>query len=146
MSESDRRVVRDLADLLDERRLSEIEYERDGLRIRVVRGAARTASRPEDPEPSVPPPPAAERREADESVRPILSPMVGTFYAAPSPESADFVQVGDRVRKGQVVCIIEAMKLMNEIESDHEGVLARRLVENAHGVEFGQALFEVAVD
>ena len=81
----------------------------------------------------------------DDATQSIVSPMVGTFYSAPSPDAPAFVQVGDRVSKGQSVCIIEAMKLMNEIESDCDGVVARRLVENGQGVEFGQSLFEIAV-
>ncbi len=150
MSEADRESIRVLADLLDEKELSEIEFEHNGLRVRVARSvtaaqteAVPTTSRPPSVE-SVPP--ATPSDEADDATRSILSPMVGTFYAAPSPESPAFVQVGDRVRKGQVVCIIEAMKLMNEIESEHDGVVVQRLVEDAQGVEFGQALLEVKVD
>lgn len=73
----------------------------------------------------------------------ITSPMVGTFYASAEPGSAAFVAVGQRVTKGQVVCIIEAMKIMNEIESEHDGVVTAVLAENAHPVEYGQALFRV---
>ncbi|AWB09493.1 biotin carboxyl carrier protein [Thermodesulfobium acidiphilum] len=73
----------------------------------------------------------------------IKSPMVGTFYRSPSPNSPPFVEVGDYVKKGQVVCIIEAMKLMNEIESEVEGVIKEILVENAMPVEFGQPLMVV---
>ena len=73
----------------------------------------------------------------------IKSPMVGTFYTSPEPGAPPFVDVGQRVRKGQTVCIIEAMKLMNEIEAEFDGVLAQRLVENAQPVEFGQTLFVV---
>jgi len=77
---------------------------------------------------------------------PIVSPMVGTFYAAPSPDAAVFVRQGDHVSKGQVVCIVEAMKLMNEIESEVSGTVVRVAVENAAPVEFGQALFMVEPD
>ncbi len=73
----------------------------------------------------------------------IKSPMVGTFYTSPEPGAPPFVEVGARVRKGQTVCIIEAMKLMNEIESEYDGVVKSRLVENAQPVEFGQTLFVV---
>ena len=69
--------------------------------------------------------------------------MVGTVFLAASPESPPFVEVGDRVKKGQVVCIIEAMKLMNEIECEHDGVIAERLVDNGQGVGFGQPLFRI---
>jgi acetyl-CoA carboxylase biotin carboxyl carrier protein len=73
----------------------------------------------------------------------IKSPMVGTLYTAPEPGAPPFVEVGARVKKGQTVCIIEAMKLMNEIESEYDGVVKSRLVENAQPVEFGQTLFVV---
>lgn len=73
----------------------------------------------------------------------ITSPMVGTFYNAPEPGAPPYVSVGQRVTKGQVVCIIEAMKIMNEIESEHDGVVTAVLAENAHPVEYGQALYRV---
>jgi acetyl-CoA carboxylase biotin carboxyl carrier protein len=81
--------------------------------------------------------------QEDESHRliTVTAPLVGTFYRAPSPEAAPFVEVGDSVKKGQVICIIEAMKLMNEIESEADGVVARVLVENSHPVEYGEPLF-----
>ncbi len=73
----------------------------------------------------------------------INSPLVGTFYAAPSEDAEAFVKVGDRVKKGQIVAIVEAMKLMNEIESEYDGVITEILVDNATGVEYGEALFVV---
>jgi acetyl-CoA carboxylase biotin carboxyl carrier protein len=76
----------------------------------------------------------------------IKSPMVGTFYRSPSPDSPPFVEVGDYVKKGQVICIIEAMKLMNEIESEVDGVIKEILVENAMPVEFGQPLMVVEIE
>jgi acetyl-CoA carboxylase biotin carboxyl carrier protein len=88
----------------------------------------------------------AQADDRDSGLVPIVSPMVGTFYAAPSPEAAAFVRQGDRVSKGQVVCIVEAMKLMNEIESEVSGTIVRVAVENAQPVEFGQALFLVEPD
>jgi acetyl-CoA carboxylase biotin carboxyl carrier protein len=87
------------------------------------------------PEPAAP---------ADENLLEIKSPMVGSFYRAPSPGAKSYVEVGQRVEAGQVVCIIEAMKLMNEIEADVSGTIVKVLVENAQPVEFGQALFVVA--
>jgi acetyl-CoA carboxylase biotin carboxyl carrier protein len=74
----------------------------------------------------------------------MKSPMVGTFYRAPNPESPDFVKVGDRVKVGQTLCIIEAMKLLNEIESEFDGVVQQILVDNAQGVEFDQPLYVIA--
>ncbi len=75
--------------------------------------------------------------------RAIRSPIVGTFYRSPSPDAPVYVNVGDRVRKGQVVCIVEAMKLMNQVESDLDGIVAEILVENAQPVQFGQDLFRL---
>ena len=147
---ADTRVVREdveaLADILEEKGLTEIEYEREGIRIRVARAAAPAAPAggPEQAAPASHP--NAEGPAAAGLFQEIKSPMVGTFYVASSPESSPFVELGSRVRKGQVVCIIEAMKLMNEIESDCEGVVAERLVENAEGVEFDQPLFRIAAD
>ncbi len=81
---------------------------------------------------------------ANDQLAIVNSPFVGTFYRSPSPEAPSFVEVGQRVRKGQVLCIVEAMKLMNEIEADADGVIAAILVENLHSVEYGQALFKLS--
>jgi acetyl-CoA carboxylase biotin carboxyl carrier protein len=95
---------------------------------------------------AAPAPQAAEKPEkaADENLVEIKSPMVGTFYRAPSPGAQPYVQVGERVTPGQVVCIIEAMKLMNEIESEVSGTIEKVMVENEQPVEYGQALFLVS--
>jgi len=88
---------------------------------------------------------AAEPETAQPPAGHILkSPMVGTFYRAPNPESPNFAKVGDTVIKGQTLCIIEAMKLLNEIESDHDGIVQAILVENGQGVEFDQPLFVIS--
>ena len=84
---------------------------------------------------------AAQAAAGAENLLAITSPMVGTFYRAPAPDADPYVEVGDRVEVGQTVCIIEAMKLMNEIESEHRGRVVKILVENAQPVEFGQKLF-----
>jgi acetyl-CoA carboxylase biotin carboxyl carrier protein len=134
--------VRALLELLREYGLTEIEVEREGERIRLRREA------PAPPAPATPPattgvgavPPAAEPRPAALAIE---APMVGTFYRAPAPEAAPFVRAGDVVKKGQVVCIIEAMKLMNEVESKVAGRVVKVLVENAQPVEYGQPLFLV---
>jgi len=89
---------------------------------------------------------AAADPESDPSLTDVDCPMVGTFYRSPSPEAQPFVQLGDRVSKGQTLCIIEAMKLMNEIESDLDGVVAAILVDNAQPVQFGQPLFKIKTD
>lgn len=144
----DRATIEALVGILDEKALTEVEYEADGLRVRVARTGAPVAA--------VPPPQGAAAisakagTEAPSASSPdgkiVESPMVGTFYVASSPEAPPYVEVGDRVKKGQVVCIIEAMKLMNEIECEYEGVVAECLVENAQGVEFGQPLFRITAD
>ncbi len=74
----------------------------------------------------------------------ITSPMVGTFYRAASPDSAPFIDIGSTIKKGETLCIIEAMKILNEIESDKEGTISRILIENGQPVEFGQPLFEIS--
>ena len=81
--------------------------------------------------------------KAEANVKTITSPLVGTFYAAPSPDDAPFVSVGDTVKKGQVIGIVEAMKLMNEIESEHDGVITEIMVNNGDMVEYGQVLIKV---
>jgi acetyl-CoA carboxylase biotin carboxyl carrier protein len=90
-----------------------------------------------------PKPTAAEEPEEEENLHFVTSPIVGTFYRAPSPDSDPYVKVGDFVEKGQVLCIVEAMKLMNEIESDASGTIVKVFQENAEPIEFGQRLFAV---
>ena len=142
------REIRRLADLLRDYGLSEIEVEREGVRIRLRREPAPVTAAPAGPAVRAPGPPAAPvpaasaGRDADEAhLLTVEAPMVGTFYRAPSPDAQPFVRDGDRVKKGQVVCIIEAMKLMNEIESKVAGRVVKVLVENTQSVEYGQPLF-----
>ncbi|CAM3097182.1 acetyl-CoA carboxylase biotin carboxyl carrier protein [Corallococcus sp. ZKHCc1 1396] len=92
---------------------------------------------------SAPPPAAAPEKPAEKPGHQVTSPFVGTFYRTPAPDQPAFVDVGSVVRKGQVLCIVEAMKLMNEIESEVSGKIAEVLVENGRPVEFGQALFRI---
>jgi acetyl-CoA carboxylase biotin carboxyl carrier protein len=125
--------------------LAEIEVEQDGTRIRVVREHAPAAALPAriaEPVPLVQPAPA-DAVAVDSTLIPVEAPMVGTFYRAPAPGAEPFVGEGDVVKQGQVLCIIEAMKLMNEIESKLAGRIARILVENGQPVEYGQHLFLV---
>jgi acetyl-CoA carboxylase biotin carboxyl carrier protein len=132
-------LTRRLAALLDELSLSEVEVEAGDIRVRVQRAAALA------PAPVIPALAAEERPLVADTVSPALvtveAPMVGTFYRASSPTADPYVQEGDVVKEGQVLCIIEAMKLMNEIESKIGGRIARILVENGHAVEYGQPLF-----
>jgi acetyl-CoA carboxylase biotin carboxyl carrier protein len=139
---------------MQENGLEEIEYEQSGLHIRLKRASERPIPPPvaaapqiEAPAPSMPAP--ASPRDAGKpsasaaDVHLIKSPIVGTYYSAPSPEAEPFVTVGARVESGQVLCIIEAMKLMNEIESDVAGEVAQVFVENGHPVEYGESLFGI---
>jgi acetyl-CoA carboxylase biotin carboxyl carrier protein len=93
--------------------------------------------------PAAAPAPKADAKPADKPGVLVTSPFVGTFYRAPSPESPPFVEVGQKVKKGQTLCIVEAMKLMNEIEAEQDGTVAEMLVQNATPVEFGEALFRI---
>ena len=157
--------IQQLIDLLIEREVAEFEMERDGMRIRILRQAAAAGShvrvssgnssgepayRPTEaavaPAPAPyqePAAPEAEPESPAENHHVLKSPMVGTFFAAPSPDAPPFVNVGDRVHVGQVLCIVEAMKLMNEIESEFAGEIVRIHVENGQPVEYGQPLYTI---
>ncbi|HVQ77564.1 MAG TPA: acetyl-CoA carboxylase biotin carboxyl carrier protein [Candidatus Binatia bacterium] len=136
--------LRDLAALIVEYGLAEVEVEQAGTRIRVVRERAATAAASPAPEPPGPARTETASAESEASLAHLVkmeAPMVGTFYRAPNPEAAPYVSEGDVVKEGQVICVIEAMKLMNEVEVRVTGRIARILVENAQAVEFGQPLF-----
>jgi acetyl-CoA carboxylase biotin carboxyl carrier protein len=142
------REIRRLAELLRDYSLTEVEVEREGVRVRLRREPPPMAGVPALPgvpapaSPAVATTPATAAAEASEAhLLTIEAPMVGTFYRAPSPDAQPFVRDGDRVKKGKVVCIIEAMKLMNEIESKVAGRVVKVLVENTQPVEYGQPLF-----
>jgi len=151
-----------LAEVLRRHDLSEVEVEEGGVRIYVRRGgggepamfAATHAPAPlahpvhTPAAPTASAPPAASTPSTDTSdgnVAYVTSPFVGTFYRAPSPDMSPFVDVGTRIKKGQVLCIVEAMKLMNEIESEIEGSIVQILVENGQAVEYGEPLFKIKV-
>jgi len=138
-------LTRRLAGVLAELGLSEVEIESKDVRVRVQRAVAAVAAAPAlTPAPAAPATPA-ERPLVADAVSPALvtleAPMVGTFYRSPSPTADPFVNEGDVVKESQVLCIIEAMKLMNEIESKVGGRIAKILVENGQAVEYGQPLF-----
>jgi acetyl-CoA carboxylase biotin carboxyl carrier protein len=135
------REIRRLADLLRDYGLTEVEVEREGVRVRLRREPAALAAPPAAAAPAAVAPTAAAAAASEAHLLTIEAPMVGTLYRAPSPDAQPFVRDGDRVKKGQVVCIIEAMKLMNEIESKVAGRVVKVLVENAQAVEYGQPLF-----
>jgi len=148
----DPKLVRKLADILRETELSEIEIEQGDLKIRVARQltAAPAVSYVAAPAAAAPSPlsiPAPSPTSEAAAVAPaaslkdaIKSPMVGTVYMAPQPGAADFIKVGDKVKQGQTLLIIEAMKTMNPIPSPREGVVAQILVSDAQPVEFGEPL------
>ncbi len=150
--------VERLLDFMGKHGLEEFEYERGGLRIHLKKPATHSSSRhsvaPEivvaNPGPTAAAPhAAAPARESAveaahrEDLHVVKSPIVGTFYEAPSPGAEPFVHAGDHVESGQVLCIIEAMKLMNEIESDVAGEVMRIFVENGQPVEYGEPLFAI---
>jgi acetyl-CoA carboxylase biotin carboxyl carrier protein len=156
----DLRYVKKLVDMLDGSSVDSIEISTEkGVRIRIAKtsqqrqfqvaaptpapapAAAPVAAQPAAPAPPVAPPPPREPDRAQ--VVEVKSPMVGTFYAAPEPGGTPYVAVGDRIRRGQVLCIIEAMKIMNELESEVEGVVKEISAQDAHPVEYGQVLFRV---
>jgi acetyl-CoA carboxylase biotin carboxyl carrier protein len=137
--------VHHLVELLRKHDLTELEVEHQGLRIRVRRGGAGTDAGPAEPARPVQEPlgePAAAAPEiARDALVPVTSPIVGTFYRSPSPDADPYVEEGDYVKKGQVLCIVEAMKLMNEIESEVDGRIHKILAESTKPVEYGQPLF-----
>ena len=144
--------VRELAELMNEHGLSEIRF-REGetaLCLRrgplgqpvVVSAPALPAAAPAAPA-TAPAGTAPAAPAQDEGLVPIKSPMVGTFYRAPAPDAPPYAEVGDRITEETVLCIVEAMKLMNEIKAETAGIVAEILVENGHPVEFGQPLFRI---
>ena len=156
--------IKELVDLVSRRGLAGLEIERAGFRIR-IEGAPRAASAPRGYEPALvaepvatappaaipapaagagaPLPPGPPSSGEREGFHLVTSPIVGTFYRAANPDADPFVKVGDAVEKGQTLCIVEAMKLMNEIEAEQDGTVAEILVQNATPVEFGEALFRI---
>ncbi|NCO82881.1 MAG: acetyl-CoA carboxylase, biotin carboxyl carrier protein [Nitrospirae bacterium CG_4_10_14_3_um_filter_44_29] len=132
--------LKGLIELLKDTDITELQIEKDGSKVKIRREKRLSSielSRPAAAHEK----PAAETAEDAQRLITVTSPIVGTFYRSSSPEGESFVQVGSIVKKGQVLCIIEAMKLMNEIESEVEGVIVRILVENGHSVEYGEPLF-----
>ena len=163
--------LRELIDLITENGLTSFELEREGFRVKVGRGtlsedqsaqspilpggsesqtaagaAAQTGSSVQSIPTSAPPHPGAQAEEAasvDQDLHIIISPIVGTFYRSPSPTAESFVRIGSQVEPNTLVCIIEAMKLMNEIQAETSGEVAKIYVENGQAVEYGQPLFGI---
>ena len=144
----DHDVIRDLARLLDETGLTEIEFERDGVSVRVARnlGVPAARSRPADISPAGPMPAAVSAAApADPGQHPgvVVSPMVGTAYRGPAPGARPFVDVGSQVKAGDPLVIIEAMKTMNQIPAPRSGTVVQILVEDGQPVEYGEPLLIV---
>ena len=169
----DANQIKELMRLISESNFIEFEIEQEGFKLRLIKAGARetapaasngplapvvvtvpAASAHVEPPPAAPdaaapaaaPAPAApapDPAEAREGLHEVRSPIVGTFYRSPNPDAAPFVSVGDRVKAGQVLCIIEAMKLMNEIECDVAGEVAEVVAANGQPVEYGETLFRV---
>ena len=144
--------IKEIIALMNENNLNEIEIEREGLKLKLKKSAGgegivvspthyAVESLPAPKAVPVAVPTAPGAADASKNTKDIKSPMVGTFYRSPSPEAEPFVEVGQTVEVGQVVCIVEAMKLMNEIKSEVRGKVTEVAVQNAEPVEFGQTLF-----
>jgi len=145
--------LKEMVELMNENGLAELEVERDGMKIKLKKTldnvlSAHPISYAVPEIPLVPKGAASAAAvlpaESKESFKEVKSPMVGTFYRASSPEAAPFIEIGQTVEIGQVVCIVEAMKLMNEIKSEVRGKVVEICVDNAEPVEFGQILFRVS--
>ena len=148
----DLKDIKAIIDLMKKNSISEFELERQDFKIKLKRGVAGVvASQTEDaagylpasPMTSLAPTPIPAPHSAANGELEIKSPMIGTFYRAPSPEAANYVEVGAEVNHDTVVCIIEAMKVMNEIKAEAKGVVTQILVDNAKPVEFGQPMFKI---
>jgi len=151
--------IKELVQFLKEEDITEFELERGDVKVRIKRGGAEIPQPPTDriiavhPAPAppmqaptpvaVPPPAAGSEPKVEESLHMVRSPIVGTYYESPSPGSPPFVKPGDSVEAGQVLCIVEAMKLMNEIEADVSGEIVKCLVKNGQPIEYGQELFAI---
>jgi acetyl-CoA carboxylase biotin carboxyl carrier protein len=149
----DLRKLKKLIDLVQESGIAELEITEGEEKVKIVKGGAVSVAQaplaPAQPESNQPPPTARVPAPAAAAVQPeagqeghvVKAPMVGTFYRSPSPDAKVFIEVGQPIKEGQTICIIEAMKLMNEIESDASGTVKAILVENGQPVEYGQPLF-----
>jgi len=140
------RLIEEMLQLMESRGLVELEMEHQGLRIRLKKASTSPTPQVVEYVAGIPQPiaPLGSAKAAEDTHRIVIkSPMVGTFYRAPAPDAPPFVEIGHDIEVGQVVCIVEAMKLMNEIKSEVAGRITEVLVDNGAPVEFGQPLFVV---
>jgi acetyl-CoA carboxylase biotin carboxyl carrier protein len=148
--------IKNLIEFIREQNLTEFELEQDGVKVRIRSGAPApvvSGVLPPVPHPPAPVPPPAAAPAAAAAAAPapedgpelaiVKSPIVGTFYRAAEPGAKALAEVGDTVKKGQVLCIIEAMKLMNEIDSEYDGEIVNIYVENGQAVQYGERLFAI---
>ena len=148
--------LRQILELARDHELNELELEGEGYKIRIKKGGQAFVSHVQAAAAAPPPPPggpvlaapgpagpATLAMDVDAELAIVTSPIVGTFYRAPDPNAPPFVQPGDTVKKGQTLCIIEAMKMMNNIDSDYEGTVVKIFVENGQPVQFGERLFAI---
>lgn len=146
--------IKNIIDLMTRNNLSEFDLEKEGFKIRIKRSGQdtftvaapipltnQTINAP-PPSPNLPVTPSAVSEE-NRNTKDIVSPMVGTFYRAPSPDSPPYADIGQQVTEDTVVCLIEAMKVMNEIKAEMRGIIVEALVDNNKPVEFGQPLFRI---
>jgi acetyl-CoA carboxylase biotin carboxyl carrier protein len=154
--------IRELIKLIDDSTIDEFEYESEGAKVTLKKNKVVTATvqaaapqptqapqaqTPAQPEAKAQPAPQVHKEAAeDPSLHKIVSPMVGTFYSAPNPDTDDYVKVGSKISNDSVVCIVEAMKLFNEIEADVKGEIVEVLAQNGQLVEYGQPLFLVKTE
>ena len=157
MKPQDMKDLQELIEFLKQYQVAEFDLDRGDLKIRLKfeqqsyqtspSSLAHVVTSAPAAVPAVPPPATvaapAPAADPDAGLHIVKSPIVGTFYGSPSPGAAPFVSPGDHVEKGQVICIVEAMKLMNEIESDASGEIVKCLVTNGQAIEFGQPLFSI---
>jgi acetyl-CoA carboxylase biotin carboxyl carrier protein len=157
----DLKELKEILQILEEKEIAEFELEEEGMKLRIVKASAASsnhaagsptgpfvvAAAPPPPTLAAPPtaaiPPAAPAAPEASDLVLVRSPMVGTFFRSPDPNSPPFVNTGDRVKVGQVLCIIEAMKLMNEIEAEVAGEIVKVHHENGQPIQYGEALFSI---
>ena len=142
----DTKDIRKLIKLLDGTDVTELEYEDENVRVAIRRGSVPAVVAPSPLAATALAAVPAAVGTASPSGHEVRSPFIGTFYRSPAPDAAPFTEVGQRVTEGQTLCIVEAMKLMNEIEADKSGRIAAILVENGMPVEYDQALFVIETD
>ncbi len=152
----DLEYLKDLSEFLKDSDISELEIEKEGIRVRIKKSPTQALSGPRRIHetvsaslPSLPlnkSAPVITAEVIDDKYFTVRSPIVGTFFRSPTPGGEPYVNVGDAVKKGQILCIVEAMKLMNEIEAEIDGKVVEALVEDARPVEYGKALFKIEPD